>query len=99
MTREEAIKELEKESCYECSWGCESMTKCTCPKCSLKEAVGMAIEALKEQIPHGEWIIKDNDVICPFCSYNGFNVNDIIAGDANYCPNCGSDMRIKTDFN
>lgn len=50
MTREEAIRELEKESCYECTWGCESPVKCTCPKCNLIDALKMAIEALKEQI-------------------------------------------------
>ena len=55
MTREEAIKMLEEESCYECSWGCESPVKCDCPKCKLKDAIEMAVEALKEQRPHGEW--------------------------------------------
>lgn len=48
MTREEAISTLESESCYECSWGCESPVKCDCPKCNLKSAVNMGIEALKE---------------------------------------------------
>lgn len=48
MTREEAISTLESKSCYECSWGCESPVKCDCPKCNLKSAVNMGIEALKE---------------------------------------------------
>ena len=39
MTREEAIRTLEEESCYECTWGCESPTKCNCPECNLKSAV------------------------------------------------------------
>lgn len=47
MTREEAIETLEKESCYECTWGCESPVKCTCTKCDLIDAVNVAIEALK----------------------------------------------------
>lgn len=49
FTIEEAIKALEEESCFECSWGCESPVKCDCPKCSLKNAVNVAIEVLKKQ--------------------------------------------------
>ena len=49
MTREEAIKVLEENSCYCCSWMAESPVKCTCPKCILRDALKMAIEALKEQ--------------------------------------------------
>lgn len=48
MTRKEAIKVLEENSCYCCSWMAESPVKCTCPKCILIDALKMAIEALKE---------------------------------------------------
>lgn len=48
MKNKEAITTLESESCYECSWGCESPVKCNCPKCDLKSAVNMAIDALQE---------------------------------------------------
>lgn len=54
MTGEKAIRILETGSCYECTWGCESPTKCTCPKCNLKSAIKVAIEALEEKRPHGE---------------------------------------------
>lgn len=63
MTREEAIKELEKEGCYECTWGCESPVKCTCPKCNLIDALKMAIEALKEQRPRGD-IEELKELLC-----------------------------------
>ena len=49
MTREEAISTLESESCYECTWGCESPAKCDCPKCDLKSAVKTAIEVLRTE--------------------------------------------------
>lgn len=50
---------------------------------------------------HGEWIKMDkrgNNVRCSKCG-NTLNLRGVNAGrgDANYCPNCGADMRGETD--
>ena len=61
------------------------------------DALQMAIKVLENERPHGKWIKEDkpfmNDFVltntCSICGesfiYHGEN--------ANYCPNCGSDMR------
>ena len=48
----------------------------------------------------GEWIVRGNSAICPICGYNdSLNKEGLmyiaLAGDkfANFCPNCGADMR------
>ena len=92
MTREEAIRTLEEESCYECTWGCESPTKCNCPECNLKSAVKVAIEALKDR-PHGEWIQSDKDkywAMCSVCKKEAIGGDFMILTD--FCPNCGASM-------
>ena len=47
MTREEAINVLKTDSCYECSWGCDSPVSCHCGGCDLAEATRIAIESLE----------------------------------------------------
>lgn len=48
MTENEAIKRLEEDSCYECSYGCESAELCGLEDCGLKNATKMAIKALED---------------------------------------------------
>ena len=100
MTRKEAIRTLETESCYECSYGCESPTKCTCPKCNLIDAIKVAIEALREQRPHSEllqMITKDDygeQVLGYKCKTCGWlKSHDKMP----FCENCGADMRKEGD--
>lgn len=61
----------------------------------VEEAINMAIETLKEQRPHGEWVEKCwndprfVDYECSVCK------RSIMNGRPNFCPNCGADMRQK----
>lgn len=48
MTVPEAIEVLKTESCYECSYGCESPYSCAVANCPLRDAVIMAIECMEE---------------------------------------------------
>jgi len=59
-----------------------------------KEAVDMAIEALKGKRPHGEWIPCKDDNFCK-CS----ECNQIAMSEErfNFCPRCGSDNRKRGD--
>lgn len=61
MTREEAINVLKTDSCYECSWGCDSPGSCHCGGCDLAEATRIAIESLEvfEWIPVTERLPED----------------------------------------
>lgn len=63
------------------------------------QAFDMAISALSEK--KGEWIsakvgklFPSNDYKCSICgnilNFDGVNCG---RGDANFCPNCGADMR------
>ena len=53
------------------------------------DAVLIAIEAIKAR-PHGEWIdIEGYYCECSNCKIVGVNELDY----ANFCPNCGADMR------
>ena len=52
----------------------------------IETAIGMAIEALKTDRPHGEWLYRWNDVECSRCG-------EFEKGKTNFCPNCGADMR------
>lgn len=60
MTREEAINVLKTDSCYECSWGCDSPGSCHCGGCDLAEATRIAIESLEvfEWVPVTERLPK-----------------------------------------
>ena len=51
-----------------------------------------------EERPHGEWVLDKeisfvfNMYECSKCRFNG-------SKRWHFCPNCGADMRVKTDFN
>ena len=47
MTIDEAIQELKTDSCYECSYGYNSIFECTDSDCKYKEAINLAIKALE----------------------------------------------------
>lgn len=49
MTNEEIISTLKNNSCYECSWGCESPVYCRCPKCEYKDAHIIIINKLENE--------------------------------------------------
>lgn len=58
----------------------------------VEEAINMAIEALKEQRPHGEWITVCTLPIiqkCSNCKYVRKSGVEIY----NFCPNCGAKMQ------
>lgn len=68
------------------------------------DAIRIAIEALKGR-PEGKWInakvgrlFPSNDFKCSICGnildFDGLNCG---RGDANFCPNCGADMRGKAE--
>lgn len=51
-------------------------------------SIDMAIEALKNQRPHGKWKCEYSRAYCSEC--NDFIVGFILP---DFCPNCGADMR------
>jgi len=80
MTREEAIRDIEE---------------CVIPYVG-GISLRMAVEALKEQRPHGEWKKVGSSVMCSICEHgwrNGHAPKDL--KDYNFCPNCGANMRPK----
>lgn len=63
-----------------------------CPISDAVFALDKAIEALSADRPQGEWIIeKDTNGNtygrCSVCSMKQY------AGQLNYCPNCGAEMK------
>lgn len=96
MTREEAKKVLSAESCYECSYGCNSPTTCGNPYCIVKEATVLAIASIEKQIPKKPICIKDSATTkhfnCPVCAYRFVSEIDgqLCAGrKTSFCPDCG----------
>lgn len=97
MTREEAINEL-TEALMEINpndLGREEILRWAV-------ALNMAIESLKEQRPHGKWLLGEcwsegigmgenygQYKICPFCGYKAKEE------PRNFCAKCGADMRRK----
>lgn len=95
MTNAEAIETLRAnypDACFE----------------QLRCAVDMAIKALeKPEHKKGKWIYLDKDkrffhphiVKCSVCD-NTLDMYGVNAGrgDANFCPNCGADMREPEDI-
>lgn len=83
MTREEAIRDIED---------------CVIPYVG-GISLRMAVEALKEQRPHGEWIESNSGLPTNYhyCS----NCKEVIRilNHQNFCPNCGADMRKEGDRN
>lgn len=86
MTEHEAIEILKTESCYECSYGCDSPVTCTCESCAIKDAVNIAIKALEEfrALKNGEertvYLINNNTDSCCECD------NLVVCDD--YCIMC-----------
>jgi len=89
MTREEAIKMLKSK-----------MDGHTDTSYEWAETVRMAIEALKDQRPHGEWISNNSYnrrwktfLDCSVCHY-GKNGDVIcqVTKIPRFCPNCGAIM-------
>lgn len=88
MTREEAILILQMWW----NWHNGKMPVYPVPTEKFNEALDMAIEALKEQRPHGEWTkLTIYESTCSCCK----NVIDrqMFVELPNFCPNCGADMR------
>ena len=99
MDRQAAIKILNEESCYECSWGCFSAITCSCPECSIKESIKLAIEALKEpeiihckdckyfELNHWETVMDIPLIVSHcICKRWGQNMNEMTQVDENgYC--------------
>lgn len=88
MTREEAILRLEALKDFSQNNELKNM----------HEAIDMAIHSLEADVREnveGEWKILDKHTVqCPVCN-NTLDLSGVNAGrgDANYCPNCGADMR------
>ncbi len=110
MTREEAIDIIKAER--ECVYRQGRTGECCrddfgCGACDLVmedvdiiEAYDMAIEALKDKRPHGEWIETDfEDEIYGFfekCTNCG---EAILSTHMRYCGNCGASMQTQNDNN
>ena len=86
MTREEAIEAIK------CNWPDSRYT-------ILREALDMAISALREQdaadvapVRHGRWLCVDTDTeqffLCNRCKKKEY-------WESNYCPNCGCRMDLE----
>lgn len=52
----------------------------------------MAIETLKEERPHGEWIPQDKFSAYYKCSNCGIMIDNDFPIWRNFCPNCGASM-------
>ena len=60
-------------------------------------AIDMAIKALKEQRPHGKWIIVDDcEKFIARCSVCGRILDSRMVKDYPFCR-CGADMRKESD--
>ena len=62
----------------------------------LHDALGMAIEALLTERPHGKWTLKDHswgygDYECSNCEK--LTIAMELGNPFDFCPNCGADMR------
>ena len=75
MTREEAKEALSVLKIYDNQW--------------LREAIDMAIEALRFDRPQGEWIDVNGDGSLWRCS----RCEDTACCNGNYCPTCGAQMK------
>ena len=84
MNREEAIKLLENDEERPCTDEC--CASFTCEECKFFQALNMALDALKEERPHGEW---KADGTCSECGiYSSLN-----KAVTYFCPNCGAKMK------
>lgn len=73
-----------KEAAYILSDNCHDYTVE-----ELRTAFDLAIKALENERPHGEWI-KDNDTGLIGCSHCHIVW---LRGETAYCPNCGAKMK------
>lgn len=102
MTREEAIDIIKAER--ECVYRQGITGECCrddmgCGACDLVQedtnimkAYDMAIEALKEERPHGEWKKDGFFAICSECGHE-LQHYELVVSRLNFCPTCGADMR------
>lgn len=85
MTREDAIEVLENLKVCKQAHTLFNIEK---------EAVDMAIEAMKEQRPHGEWTYTTHYArrfrVCSVCKVEK---EDDHASGWNYCQYCGASMK------
>ena len=65
---------------------------------SLMDVKRKLIELPSADRPHGKWKHDDSDnsIVCDKCGC-ALWANDIMNGEANFCPNCGADMRGETE--
>lgn len=49
MEENKAIEVLKSDTCYECSYGCDSPYNCESERCEVKSATRMAVSALERQ--------------------------------------------------
>lgn len=80
MTENEAIEELK----YDCNELGKAIPCDTSWGCSFENAYGMAIQALKKQIPKKPDFTEDKEfALCPCCNGKG------LLDKQKYCDNCG----------
>lgn len=95
MTNKEAIEEIKKDLCLSERWSF-MCGECPgdCQDCELSEALHLAIKALKNERPTGEWIEAHINSLGGFVyySYRCSNCKKEYKGEYNYCPNCGAQM-------
>lgn len=80
MTREEALKILNKENNHECTWS------------EYCEAYNMAIKALEQEPRKGHWktVPYEQTLYCSECNLRLDDEQTYIP--LHYCPNCGCAM-------
>lgn len=82
MTREEAIKILKLDNKDR-------------RKCSITEAINMAIKSLEQEPKMGHWIADVDKWGDVFTTVNGYRCSECECFNSdkdNYCPNCGAKM-------
>ena len=98
MTREEAIKLLENDEERPCTDEC--CASFTCEECKFFQALNMALDALKKERPHGEWIVNNRYkrkgktfLDCSVCHYgeNGDVICEV-KEIPRFCPSCSAIM-------
>lgn len=87
MTNEEAIKNIVAYMYY-----AEDIPE------QVGKAFDVAIKALKDERPQGEWIVDEDNIFENFkkCSICNEGAEWLDGGSqflSNFCPNCGADMR------
>lgn len=83
MTENEAIEELK----YDCNELGKAIPCDTSWGCSFENAYGMAIQALKKQIPKKPDFTEDKEfALCPCCNGKG------LLDKQKYCDNCGQKL-------